>query len=419
MRRTTIVSTERKPTMKRIFALLMVGAMLILPMLTGCGGEAETTTAATTPAATEPPVEVPTDPKEATYDSITLGGTPLSEFKIVYAPDEFSRVKKTYRNSFEYGETHFDKLIAVELATVLQKMTGVTLSVVPDTEAESAHEILIGKTTRSQSTDNGAALPGATTYRIAMKDGKLCVNGGSSGATYHALDALYEEFASQNSKNVSVAEDYTKRANADLITVACVGDSITEGACCSNGTYCSYPAILQRILWKDYVIINYGVSGKTMREDLADAYIKTGAYTNMLRSAKQADITLIMLGTNDSNRDQNWNADSSAKYEEGYRNLLNEINKKNANMTYFLMNCPVYSGNGNFGSKTVRDLQQELTDTLIGEGWDLHFYDMYTYTKDVVTLKNFYDGLHPNDKGYGILANGVAEMLEEYRASQN
>ena len=83
------------------------------------------------------------------------------------------------------------------------------------------------------------------------------------------------------------------------------------------------------------------------------------------------------------------------------------------------MNCPVYGGNDAFGSKTVRDLQKELTDTLIGEGWDLHFFDMYTYSKNKITLKNFPDQLHPSDKGYGLLAQGVAEMLEEYAASQN
>lgn len=406
--------------MKRLIALLMASAMLLLPTFTGCSdSESEDTAATTTPVVTDAPADVPTDPKDATYDSITLGGVALSEFKIVYAPDEFARVKSTYRYSFQYGDTHFDKLIATELATVLYNMTGISLPIVPDSQQETANEILIGNTNRAQSAENVPATTRTETYQIAMKDGKLCINGGISGATYHALDALYAEFASQNSKNVSIAADYSKSAKADLITVACVGDSITEGAGCSNGNYCSYPAVLQRILWKDYIVINYGVSGKTMREDLNDAYIKTGAYKNMIRNASKADITLIMLGTNDSNRDQNWNANSTAKFEEGYRNLLNEIKKKNSGMTYFMMNCPVYSGTGNFGSKTVRDLQKQLTDTLVDEGWDLHFYDMYSYTKNVVTLANFPDGLHPGDKGYAILANGVAEMLEEYRATQN
>ncbi len=400
--------------MKKLLVTLLAGAMLILPLLTGCDGNqpADSTTTTTT----QPPA--PEEPTVA-YDSVTIGGVDLSEFQIVYAPDEFARVKKNYRDSFEYGDTHYDKLIAQELAAELEKLTGVSIPVVSDSTAKGDHEILIGKTSRAQSNTNKLGLTDKSAYRIQMVEGKLCFNGGSAGATYHALDALYEQFASQNSKNVELAADYKVEGDANLITVACVGDSITEGYGCSNGQYCSYPAIMQRILWKDYIIINYGVSGKTMREDLNDAYIKTGAYTNMLKGAKDADITLIMLGTNDSNRDRNWNANSTAKFEEGYRNLLNEINKRNPDMTYFMMNCPVYGGNDAFGSKTVRDLQKELTDTLIGEGWDLHFFDMYTYSRTKITLKNFPDKLHPGDKGYGMMANGVAEMLEAYAASQN
>ena len=399
--------------MKKLLSLLLAGSMLILPLLTGCdtGKPVDTTTT----ASTQPP---PPEEPAIAYDRLTIGGVDLSEFKIVYAADEFSRMKKNYPDSFEYGETHYDKLIAQELSAELEKLTGVSVPVTADTKDVSEHEILIGKTSRAQSTTNKAGLTDQYAYRLQMLEGKLCVNGGSAGAAYHALDALYEHLAAQNSKNVELAADYKAEGEADLITVACVGDSITEGYGCSNGQYCSYPAILQRILWKDYIIVNYGVSGKTMREDLADAYIKTGAYTNMLNGARNADITLIMLGTNDSNRDRNWNANSTAKFEEGYRNLLNAINKRNSDMTYFLMNCPVYGGNDAFGSKTVRDLQKELTETLIGEGWDLHFFDMYTYTKKEVTLKNFPDKLHPSDKGYGMLANGVAEMLEEYRAGQ-
>lgn len=407
--------------MKKLFSLLLCGILLLTPAFTACsdGATTDTTTAADTTAApggteTEEPAF---DPKDATYDSITIGGVALADFTIVYAPDAYEDAKQQYPNSFFIGVTHFDKLIAEELAAVLKNMTGVELPTAPDTTAESANEILIGKTNRAQSKTNATVTNNEYTYRVAMQEGKLCVNGGSSGATYHALDALYASLYAQNSKTPALAADYSDRGTADLITVACVGDSITEGAGCSNANYCSYPAVLQRILWKDYIINNYGHSGKTMREDLADAYIKSPRYTGMLRGAKTADITLIMLGTNDSNRDQAWGADSSAKFEEGYRNLLNAIKAKNANMTYFMMNCPVYSGGAQFGSRTVRDLQKKLTNTLIGEGWDLHFFDMYTYTKDVVTIQNFPDGLHPGDKGYVLLADGVAQMLEDYRAS--
>ena len=86
---------------------------------------------------------------------------------------------------------------------------------------------------------------------------------------------------------------------------------------------------------------------------------------------------------------------------------------KNANpeMSYVMMNCPVYGGNQQFGNETVRNLQRKLTAQMIGEGWNLEFFDMYNYSKNVITLRNFPDALHPGDKGYGIMANGIAEKI--------
>ena len=36
---------------------------------------------------------------------------------------------------------------------------------------------------------------------------------------------------------------------------------------------------------------------------------------------------------------------------------------------------------------------------------------MYTYSKDVITLRNFPDALHPGDKGYAMMANGIANKI--------
>jgi hypothetical protein len=44
------------------------------------------------------------------------------------------------------------------------------------------------------------------------------------------------------------------------IKVACIGDSITEGAGLSNPALESYPARLQRLLGAGYIVRNYGVS---------------------------------------------------------------------------------------------------------------------------------------------------------------
>lgn len=399
--------------MKKIFAALLAGLMLLTATMTGCAKDGGA--GVTTPATTEETPEL--TPKDAKYDSITIDGVALSEYTIVYAPDAYKRAIKTYPDSFTVGDTNFAKLIADELATVLFNMTGVQLSVVADTTSAVDREILVGDTNRKQSDANAKDLT-TYNYKVAMADGKLCINGGSSGANYHALDALYEAFEAQNNANVSIAADFALSGDADLITVACVGDSITEGWASSSNQYCSWPSVLQRILWKDYIIVNYGVSGKTMREDLNDAYIKTDAYTRLKNEAQNADITLIMLGTNDSNRDQNWNDESTAKFNEGCENLVSMIEERRPDMTYFIMDCPVYSGNENYGSATVRGLQKKLVTSLADKGYDMHYFDMYSYTSKKITLALFDDGLHPNDKGYVKMAEGVCELLETYRAGE-
>ena len=88
------------------------------------------------------------------------------------------------------------------------------------------------------------------------------------------------------------------------LRIACVGDSITAGLNAGHGT-ASYPAQLQTLLGAHYVVENFGVpeksvttcrvpSGATRHE----AYSNTSAYTRAL--AYNADVVVIMLGTNDA-----------------------------------------------------------------------------------------------------------------------
>lgn len=399
--------------MKKLFCILL-GALMIASALTACSKPE------TAPVTTEAPITTTapnndgvTNPMEAKYESISIAGVDISQYTIVYAPDAYADAKRQYSNSFQYGVTHFEKLIAEEMAATIKNMIGVEMKVVEDSEAETANEILIGSTNRGQSS-KFSRRDAADLYKLAVRDTKLCIEGASSAAMYDSMERFFAYLFAQNSMTVDMPAGYSSKGDADVIVIGCIGDSITQGVGASNGTYCSYPAILQRILWKDYAVVNYGNSGKTMREDLADAYIKCATYSDLKAGAAKVDIALIMLGTNDSNRDQQWNDNSTAKFEEGYRNLLNMLKSKNPEMTYFTMNCPVYGGGAQFGSETVRNLQRELTTTLQGEGWDLHFFDMYTYSKDVITLRNFPDALHPGDTGYGIMAKGISEFLTAY-----
>ena len=49
-----------------------------------------------------------------------------------------------------------------------------------------------------------------------------------------------------------------------VVRVACVGNSITYGTGIANREHDAYPAQLQRMLGKDYVVGNFGKPGATL-----------------------------------------------------------------------------------------------------------------------------------------------------------
>lgn len=87
------------------------------------------------------------------------------------------------------------------------------------------------------------------------------------------------------------------------VTVACVGDSITEGAGLANPATESYPAKLQRLLGAGYQVRNYGVSGRTLLKQGDFPYWKEAAYAQSRNDSP--DVVVLKLGTNDS-KPQNW-----------------------------------------------------------------------------------------------------------------
>ena len=172
----------------------------------------------------------------------------------------------------------------------------------------------------------------------------------------------------------------------------------------------SYPAQLGRILWKDALVLNFGNSGSTMRSDLADAYTKRGTYGTAVRSAASVDIFTIMLGTNDSNRDQSWSAADTEAFNQSCLDIMAALKAKNANLEFVIANCPAYFSSANFGSAMVRKIQGELVSIVNEAGYPTTFYDMYSVTKTMSAY--FPDQLHPNDMGHLKMAQAFAEYLQ-------
>ncbi len=99
-------------------------------------------------------------------------------------------------------------------------------------------------------------------------------------------------------------------------TVACVGDSLTLGIGSTEPRTESWPAVLQRSEGSlALTTYNFGVYGSTVETGMPWSYTYTPSYRASLQC--DADVYLILLGSNDSNsptRDEN--------FEAAYRELL-------------------------------------------------------------------------------------------------
>lgn len=369
-----------------------------------------TVPATTVPATTTAPVT--TTP--TTFASLKIGETPISDYTIVYAKSPYEAYTRLPDKKQYFPIYDFDHETADRLADLIFALTGVRLNVVQDTKStEVANEILVGETNRTLTGGADLSKLKSDDYVLNVVGTKLVICGGEVGTTWHAIDYLETLFAdklTKNEVNCSLASDYLYNGNYHLTVIGCIGDSITQGVGASDQAMLSYPAQLGRILWKDARVLNFGNSGSTMRSDLADAYTARGTYGTAVRSAASVDIFTIMLGTNDSNRDQSWSEADSNAYNESCLNIMKALKAKNEDLQFVIANCPAYFGGSNFGSAKIRQLQTALVPMANDAGYPTTFYDMFSVTK---TMSAYYpDQLHPNDMGHLKMAQAFAEYLQ-------
>ena len=104
---------------------------------------------------------------------------------------------------------------------------------------------------------------------------------------------------------------------AEVIKVACVGDSITRGTFVWRRKKRSYPAQLQAMLGERFCVRNFGVNGHAVQQDGRPSVLEQRRVH--VSGAFEPDIVLIMLGTNDS-RGDNWKG--VGPFSADYRKLI-------------------------------------------------------------------------------------------------
>jgi acyl-CoA thioesterase I len=187
-----------------------------------------------------------------------------------------------------------------------------------------------------------------------------------------------------------------------VVKVACVGDSITERS--------GYTFKLQLLLGGSYEVENFGVSGSTASVNSNISYMDQAAFQKALDF--QPDIVLIMLGTNDANRENCNDTD----IRDDYMRLVAAFQNLHSSPEIVAVDSPpiysTYSGyNNTYLTTNVIPQINTVADEL-----NLPTVDMYDTMND---SGYFADGIHPNNNGSTVLADTLYGAVQQYYDPSN
>ncbi len=189
------------------------------------------------------------------------------------------------------------------------------------------------------------------------------------------------------------------------IRVACIGDSITYGSGVEGEDYenSTWEYFLQQKLGERYEVLNYGIGGRTLQKEGDYPYSEFEFYN--ISHEIQAEIYIIMLGTNDS-KPFNWNF---ARYKaqlppfvEGYKEHANHPRViLMAPSKCFADACDISNG------PVEKEIHPFILEYAKESGTEC--IDLYVYSEHHPEW--FVDGVHPNVKGNQAFAKRIFEQI--------
>jgi acyl-CoA thioesterase I len=190
-----------------------------------------------------------------------------------------------------------------------------------------------------------------------------------------------------------------------VVKVACIGDSITEGAGIYWQSKSSYPVQLDSILGPGYTVLNCGQGGANMSKKSDLPYWTCNEFSNVF--AFEPDVIVIKLGTNDS-KPQNWNEENFTKDFQSMLDTLKTI--PTHPKIYICLPVPAYNHAWGINDSVIRagvipaikKVAQTNNSTVI---------DLYQPLSNHVEF--FPDSIHPNEAGAMTIAEVIAKNIKK------
>lgn len=186
--------------------------------------------------------------------------------------------------------------------------------------------------------------------------------------------------------------------------IVCLGDSITSGFRLPDPKKSSFPSQLESLSGNKWIIINAGVPGATAIKK-GDIPIWTqGAFVEVMETTPE--VVIFMLGTNDT-KDSNWQFRDT--FVSDYTEIVQRLKKLPSDPKIFVLSIPPVIGKITSGISEVRVIELTRDVKGIAEENGVYYLDISTPLAGKPQL--FLDGLHPNERGDGIIAKMLMDAI--------
>lgn len=187
------------------------------------------------------------------------------------------------------------------------------------------------------------------------------------------------------------------------ITIACVGDSITEGYGIKWQSKDSYPVVLDSLLGPEYEVLNCGRSAATMSKEGDYTFWEFKEFSNIFKF--RPDIITIKLGTNDS-KPQNWDKEV---YLRSYQAMIDTFMTLTPTpKIYLCLPVPVYEDKWGINDSVMNaGIIPVILEIAKSNG--LPVIDLSKALQGYPEC--FPDGIHPEEKGMEIIAKKIAGVI--------
>lgn len=188
------------------------------------------------------------------------------------------------------------------------------------------------------------------------------------------------------------------------LRVACIGNSITDGMGIDMSEVYGYPAVLQRLLGKNYNVKNFGVSVRTLMNKGDLPYMKEQAWADA--QAFLPNIVVIKLGTNDS-KDYNWI--HGADYGADLQKMVDTLRALPSKPQIYVCSPIPAARIWGISDSVIVNGEIPAIKRVVKKN-KLAYIDLHTEFKPTEGLMQR-DGIHPTDKGAAQLAKIIAAHI--------